>query len=55
MGSSPPLHVGRLLRFAPEAALEDLRLPQCGPRVDVVQLLALQGLWQHPVLRGVDS
>ena len=24
----PPLHVGRPLGFAPEAALEDLRLPQ---------------------------
>ena len=24
----PPLHVGHPLGFAPEAALEDLRLPQ---------------------------
>ena len=24
----PPLHIGRLLGFAPEAALEDLGLPQ---------------------------
>ena len=37
----PPLHVGRPLEFAPEAALEDLGFPQGGPRVEVVQLLAL--------------
>ena len=29
--------------FAPEAALEDLGLPQWGPGVEVVQLLELQG------------
>ena len=55
MGLFPPLHVGLLLRFAPEAALEDLGLPQCWPRVEVVQQLALHGFWQHQVVRGVDS
>ena len=50
-----PFLVGHPLGFAPEAALEGLGLPQCGPGVDVVQLLALQGFWPHPVLRGVDS
>ena len=49
----PPLHVGCPLGFAPEAALEDLGLPQGGPGVEVVQLLGLQGFWQHQVLRGV--
>ena len=39
--------------FAPEAALEDLSLPQRGPGVEVVQLLGLQGFWQHQVLGGV--
>ena len=38
-----PLHVGHPLCFAPEAALEDLGLPQWGPGVEVVQLLELQG------------
>ena len=47
-----PLHVGRPLGFAPEAALEDL--PLRGPGVEVVQLLELQGFWQHQVLRRVD-
>ena len=51
----PPLHVGRPLGFAPEAALEDLGLPLCGPGVEVVQLLGLQGFWQHQVLRGVGG
>ena len=51
----PPLHVGHPLRFAPEAALEDLGLLMCGPRVGVVQLLGLQGFWQHQVLRGVGG
>ena len=51
----PPLYVGRPLGFAPEAALEDLALPLGGPDVEVVQLLELQGFWQHQVLRGVGS
>ena len=46
----PPLHVGRPLGLAPEAALEDLGLPLGGPGVEVVQLLGLQGFWQHRVL-----
>ena len=32
----PLLHVGHPLGFAPEAALEDLGLPQCEPGVEVV-------------------
>ena len=51
----PPLPVGYPLGFAPEAALEDLSLPQRGPGAEVVQLLGLQGFWQHQVLRGVGS
>ena len=51
----PPLHVGQPLRFAPEAALEGLGLPQGGPGVEVVQLLGSQGFWQHQVLRGVGG
>ena len=51
----PPLHVGRPLRFAPEAVLEDLGLPLLGPGVEVVQLLGSQGFWQLQVLRGIDS
>ena len=43
------VHWGLLLR----AALEDLGLPVWGPGVEVVQLLMLQGFWQHQVLRGV--
>ena len=39
----PPLHVGRPLAFAPEAALEDLGLPLLGPGVEMVQLLGSQG------------
>ena len=50
-----PLHVGRPLGFAPEAALEGLCLPLLGPGVEVVQLLGSQGFWQHQVLRGVGS
>ena len=46
----PPLHVGRPLGFAPEAALEDLGLPLSGPGVEVVQLLESQGFWQYQVL-----
>ena len=46
-----PLHVGRPLGFAPEAALEGLCLPLLGPGVEVVQLLGSQGFWQHLVLR----
>ena len=41
-GLFPPLHVGRPLGFAPEAALEDLGLPR-GPGVEVGLLLGLQG------------
>ena len=47
------LHVGRPLGFAPEAALEDLGLRLSGTDVKMVQLLVLQGFWQHQVLRGV--
>ena len=47
--------VVRPLGFAPEAALEDLGLPLGGPGVEVVQLLGLQGFWQHQVLRRVGS
>ena len=45
----------RPLGFAPEAALEDLGLPQWGPGVEVVQLLGLQGFSQDQVLKGVGS
>ena len=51
----PPLHMGRQLGFAPEAALEDLSLPLRGPGVEVVQLLRSQGFWQHQVLGGVGG
>ena len=51
----PPLHVGRPLGFAPEAALEDLGLPLGGPGVEAVQLLGSQGFWQHHLLRGVGG
>jgi len=55
----PALHVGcplgLLSTVAPEAALEDLGLPLCGPGVEVVQLLGSQGFWQHQVLRGVGG
>ena len=37
------------LGFAPEAALEGLGFPLWGPGVEVVQLLGLQGFWQHQV------
>ena len=50
-----PLHIGRPLGFAPEAALEDLGLPLRAPCVEVIQLLVLQEFWQHQVLRGVGS
>ena len=49
----PPLHVGHPPGFVPEAALEDLGLLLRGPDVEVMQLLGLQGFWQHQVLRGV--
>ena len=45
------IHWGLLL----EAALEDLGLPLRGPGVEVVQLLGLQGFWQHQALRGVGG
>ena len=51
----PPLHVGWPLGVAPKAALEHLGLPLWGPGVEVVQLLGLQGFWQHQVLWGVGS
>ena len=51
----PPLHVGRPLGFAPEAALEHLGLPLWGPGVEVLQLLGLQGFLQRQVLWGVGS
>ena len=41
--------------LAPEAALEGLGLPLCGPGVEMVQLLQLQGFWQHQVLREVGG
>ena len=43
------------LGFAPESALEDLGLPLWEPGVEMVQLLGLQGFWQHQVPRGVGS
>ena len=49
------LHVGCPLGFASEAALEDSGLPLWGPGVEMVQLLGLQGFWQHQILRGVGS
>ena len=51
----PLLHVGCPLRFAPEAALEDLGLPLWGPGVEVGQLLGSQGFWLHQVLRQVAN
>ena len=51
----PHLHVSHPLGSAPEAALEDLGLPLLGPGVEVVQLLGLQGFWQHQVLGGVGG
>ena len=51
----PPLHVGHVLGFAPEAALEDLGLPLGGPGVEMVQLLESQGFRQNQVLKGVGS
>ena len=41
--------------LAREATLEGLGLLLWGPGVEVVQLLGLQGFWQHQVLRGVGS
>ena len=51
----PPLHVGRPLGLAPEAALEGLGLPLCGPGEEVVPLLGSQGFWQHQVLRELAA
>ena len=51
----PPLDMGRSLGFVPDAALEDLGFHLSGPGVNMVQLLVLQGFWQHQVLRGVGS
>ena len=49
----PPLHVGRPLGLAPEAALEDLGLPLGGPGVEVVQLLGLYpGILAAPAMHG---
>ena len=50
-----PLHVGRPLGFAPEAALEDLGLPLCRPGVEVVQLLGSQGFWQQLAARPAGN
>ena len=47
--------MGHPLGVISEAALEDLGLPLGGPGVEVVQLLGLQGFWQHQILRGVGS
>ena len=47
--------MGHTLGFAPEGALEDLGLHLSGPGVKMVQLLVLQGFWQHQVLTGVGS
>ena len=55
MVSFPPLHVGRPLGFAPEAALEDLGLPLRGQGVEVVPLLGSQVFGQHQVLRGIGG
>ena len=41
--------------LAPETSLEGLGLPLWGPGVEVVQLLGLQGFWQHQVLSGVGG
>ena len=41
----PPLHVSRPPGFAPEAALEHLRLPLGSSGVEVLQLLGSQGPW----------
>ena len=41
--------------FAPEAALEDLGLPQGGPGVEVLQLLGSQGPWPHQKLSEASS
>ena len=51
----PFLHVGHPLEFVLQASLEDLGLAQRGAGVEVVQLLGLQGFWQHQVLRGVGT
>ena len=40
------------LGIAPEAALEDLGLPQWGPGVEMLQLLGSQRFWHHQVLGG---
>ena len=41
--------------LAPGAALEGQGLPLWGPGVEVVQLLWLQGFWQHQVLGGTGG
>ena len=48
-GFSPTSVCESSIEFAPEAALEDLRLPQWGLGVEVVQLLGFLGPWQHQV------
>ena len=47
--------MGRPLGSAPEAALEDLGLPQLGPGVGMVKLPGSQGFWQCQVLKGVGG
>ena len=48
-------HCCQCPQVAHEAALEDLGLLLLGPVVEVVQLLGLQGFWQHQVLKGVGG
>ena len=45
--NSSSMHVGHPLRFAPEAALENLEFPLWGQGVEMMQLLGSQGFWQH--------
>ena len=50
---SPPLHVGRPLGFAPEAALEDLGLPLGGGAgMEVVQAAWVAGVLEAPGTQG---
>ena len=51
---SPPLHVGRPLGFAPEAALEALGLPREG-RVRRWGSCLVTGFWPPQVLRGLAA
>ena len=51
MVSSPPLHVSHLPGFTPQAALEDLDLPQGGSGVEVGSLVGSQGPGYYQTLR----